>query len=83
MENGAKKYIFPYTDMADIIFNSSLLYEFAVYKKHILSMQDELGNEPLVNSMLKLLDGFLDMQEEMIPRSSLIREFIGGSTLDI
>ena len=35
VENGAKKYIFPYTDMADSIFNSSLLYEFAVYKNHI------------------------------------------------
>lgn len=83
VEKGAEKYIFPYTDTADIIFNSSLLYEFAVYKKYIVSMFSGSDNTNLEKELLKLVEGFREISAEMTPCSSLIREFVGGSTLDI
>jgi len=87
VEKGAEKYIFPYTDTADIIFNSSLLYEFAVYKKYLLSVfsdSESVGtHKATVHELLNLVGGFKEITLDMIPRSSLIREFVGGSTLDI
>lgn len=85
VEEGARKNIFPYTDMADIIFNSSLLYELAVYKKFLSevfdnSECDEKDTEQ-INYLRDLLDDFCEIPPEAAPGSSIIREFIGGSTI--
>lgn len=85
VEKGAEKNIYPYTDSADIVFNSSLLYEFGVYNRHLakvfenITLSDE--HEKLKNSMLDITEKFLSLDEGLICPTSLIREFIGGSTL--
>ena len=86
-EKGSEKYIFPYTDTADIIFNSSLLYEFAVYKKYLMEVFKDVkdGNQYIdtINELKSLVEPFSEIDRDLTPRYSLIREFTGGSTLDI
>lgn len=86
-ETGSEKYIFPYTDTADMIFNSSLLYEFAVYKKYLnMVFADITSNNPnidTINELRELVNSFSEIDRDRTPRCSIIREFTGGSTLDI
>lgn len=85
VEKGAEKNVYPYTDSADIVFNSSLLYEFAVFNSHLqrvfesISLSEE--HQKLRNSMFDITEKFSDIDEKLICPTSLIREFIGGSTL--
>lgn len=85
VEKGAQKNIYPYTDSADIVFNSSLLYEFGVYKNHInkIFADSDIKNEYLhfKESILSLTDIFESVDEDYIGRMSIIREFIGKSSL--
>ncbi len=87
VEAGAQKNIYPYTDSADIIFNSSLLYELAVYKIHISKIFDGVtAADPYyaeISGLLSLVDRFESIDASATPGMSLVREFVGGSTLDI
>ena len=85
VRSGEKKWIFPYQEHADVIFNSSTLYELAVLKKHIypllLQIQPEEECYEQVRGMVKLLNYVLEADvEDEIPPTSLVREFIGGNT---
>lgn len=86
VEAGAQKNIFPYTNSADIIFNSSLLYEFAIYRSHInkifenVTEQDTNYNKIL--EIIALVNSLETIDTDVIPRTSLAREFIGGGTLE-
>lgn len=84
VEEGAQKNIFPFTNSADIIFNSSLLYELAVYKSHLneIFKNVENGNEE-IKELLELANSFYDIDDDMTPKTSIIREFVGGSTLGL
>ena len=86
-ERGTQKYIFPYTDTADIIFNSSLLYEFGVYHRYLdVVFKDVKADNPnigMINELRELTGAFEPIDRERTPHWSLIREFVGGSTLDI
>lgn len=85
VRRGEEKWIFPFQENADVIFNSSTLYELAVLKKYIFPLltkvepQDECYAE--VRAMVKILDFVheADVDDE-IPPTSLVREFIGGNT---
>lgn len=85
VEEGSEKNIFPYTDSADIIFNSSLLYELAVYQKffdEVCGNVDE--NDKYYNTVCELrelVSAFKPIGTENTPPTSLVREFVGGSTL--
>jgi len=87
VEEGAAKNIYPYTDSADVIFNSSLLYEPAVYrvflKKLFKNVQENDEYIDTVEVLLELVNAFEPIEAQLTPRTSLIREFVGGSTLDI
>ncbi|MCK9478844.1 MAG: nucleoside kinase [Firmicutes bacterium] len=84
VEEGAQKYIFPYTNSADVIFNSSLLYELAVYKSHLNEIfKDAENKNDEINELLGLVNSFDDIDDKMTPRTSIIREFVGGSTLGL
>jgi uridine kinase len=82
---GEKRWIFPYQENADVIFNSSTLYELAVLKKHIYPLLVEVPPEDecydSVRSIVKILNHVrqADVDDE-IPPTSLVREFIGGNT---
>ena len=82
---GEAKWIFPFQEQADVIFNSSTLYELAVLKTHIFPLllavepSDEYFEE--VRAIVKVLNFVheADVDDE-IPPTSLVREFIGGNT---
>ena len=85
VQRGEKRWIFPYQENADVIFNSSTLYELAVIKKHIFPLltavqpEDECYEQ--VRSMVKILNFVQEADvDDEIPPTSLVREFIGGNT---
>lgn len=85
VESGAAKHIFPYTDNADIIFNSSLLYEHCVYKVYLneflFGMTEGSSGYETIHELLELINKFKLIDREVVPKTSLVREFVGGSTL--
>lgn len=85
VRNGEKKWIFPYQENADVIFNSSTLYELAVLKKHIYPLLVAIGPEEecyeQVRGMVKILNYVIETDvDDEIPPTSLVREFVGGNT---
>ena len=85
VRSGEKKWIFPFQEYADVIFNSSTLYELAVIKKHIYPLLTAIGPEEecfeQVRGMVKILNYILEADaDDEIPPTSLVREFIGGNT---
>lgn len=83
---GEEKYIFPYQENADVMFNSALIYELAVLKKIVYPMLMEIKPEDDIYREARRLAKFLQFFESIelekdIPPTSIIREFIGGSTL--
>ena len=87
VRKGEEENIFPFQEEADAMFNSALIYELAVIKQfaEALLFQIPKGAEEYheARRLLKFLDYFLGMDSEMIPRNSIIREFIGGSSLKV
>lgn len=85
VRRGEKRWIFPFQEHADVIFNSSTLYELAVLKKHIFPLltavrpEDEFYDQ--VRAIVKILNFVheADVDDE-IPPTSLVREFIGGNS---
>lgn len=85
VRSGEEKWIFPFQENADAIFNSSLVYEPVVLKRHIFSLlqcvrpgSKEYSN---VKSIVKFLNYFLEADlDDEIPPTSILREFIGGNT---
>ena len=85
VRNGEKRWIFPYQENADVIFNSSTLYELAVLKKHIYPLLTAIGPEEecyeQVRGMVKVLNYVIGAEvDDEIPPTSLVREFVGGNT---
>ena len=85
VRRGERRWIFPYQENADVIFNSSTLYELAVLKKHIFPLltaiqpEDECYEE--VRNIVKVLNFIQEADvDDEIPPTSLVREFIGGNT---
>jgi uridine kinase len=81
---GEEKNIFPYQENADIMFNSALIYELAVLKKYaepllkaVTESQPEFSES---NRLLKFFSYFKTIDDQEIPPTSLIREFLGGSS---
>lgn len=82
---GEERWIYPFQENADVMFNSSTLYEIAVLKKHIFPLLTEV--EPSdecydqVRSVVKVLNFVHEADVDFeIPPTSLVREFIGGNT---
>ena len=85
VRRGERRWIFPYQEQADVIFNSSTLYELAVLKKHIYPLLTAVVPEDpcyeQVRGIVKILNYVLEADvDDEIPPTSLIREFIGGNT---
>ena len=85
VQQGEKRWIFPFQENADVIFNSSTLYELAVLKKHIYPLLTQVQPEDeyydQVRNVVKILNYVqsADVDDE-IPPTSLVREFIGGNS---
>ncbi len=85
VRRGEKRYIFPYQEHADMMFNSALVYELAVLKPMVepLLLQVEPSSPRRVEAkrLLAFLQWFEPCGPDLIPDNSLLREFIGGSIL--
>ena len=85
VRRGEERWIFPFQENADVIFNSSTLYELAVLKNHIYPLLTAVEPEQTcyeaVRVMVKILNYVQAAQvEDEIPPTSLVREFIGGNS---
>lgn len=84
VRRGEERNIFPYQENADVMFNSATLYELGVLKKYaepllklVLENQKEYSES---TRLLKFLSYFKPIDDEEIPPTSLLREFLGGSS---
>ena len=84
VRRGEEKWIFPYTERADAMFNSSLLFELAVIKDYATAILSQVPrNCPEYAQAYRLrrfLRYFRQIQPDAIPPTSLLREFLGGSS---
>lgn len=81
---GEEKYIFPYQENADVMYNSSLFYELPVLRSYVEPLLYKVPNTipeyGEARRLLKLLDNFLNISSQEVPPTSVLREFIGGSS---
>ena len=84
VRRGEEKHIFPYQENADVMLNSSLFYEISVLRpfaeKILREVPDTVPEYDEARRMLKFLDNFIPIPPDEIPPTSIIREFIGGSS---
>lgn len=87
VRRGEEKYIFPFQEGADVMFNSALIYELAVLKLYaeplLFAIDKECPEYMEAKRLLKFLDYFLPMPSDGISQNSIIREFIGGSCFQV
>ena len=85
VNKGEENNIFPYQEEANSMFNSSLIYELGVLKDYALPLLKEIKNTEAeyaeATRLIRLLSYFESVPQEAISKTSLIREFIGGSIL--
>ncbi|MEZ3443026.1 MAG: nucleoside kinase, partial [Alistipes sp.] len=87
VRRGEERHIFPYQENADAMFNSSLFYEISVLRplaEPILrEVPDTAPEYDEARRLLQFLDNFIPIYETKdIPPTSILREFVGGSTFD-
>ena len=79
-----KKWIFPYQENADAMFNSALLFELAIMKDYAIPiLRNVPNNKPEYSEayrLRKFLEYFASVQDKELPPTSLLREFLGGSS---
>ncbi|MDD4609081.1 MAG: nucleoside kinase [Bacteroidaceae bacterium] len=84
VEKGERKWIFPFQENADVMFNSSLLYEFAVLRPYVepvlRTVPNNLPEYSEAHRLLKFIHYFVTIKVNEIPPTSLLREFLGGSS---
>ena len=86
VRRGEDKWIFPYQENADAMFNSALLFELAVLKDHALPILNRVPQNCAEYSeayrLRKFLQYFVPVQDKDLPPTSLLREFLGGSSFN-
>jgi uridine kinase len=87
VRRGEEKNIFPYQEEADIMFNSSLIYELAVLKQYVepllFQIDKTMPQYAEAKRLIKFMNYFLGVPSEDIPNNSIIREFVGGSCFKV
>lgn len=87
VRTGEEDNIFPYQEEADVMFNSAQIYEIAVLKQYaeplLFAVPRDCPEYQEAKRLLKFLEYFLNIPSEAIPKTSLLREFIGGSCFDV
>ncbi len=85
VRRGEKRHIFPYQENADVMFNSALVYELAALKplaEPLLRQVQHRAPEYIeARRLLAFLEWFLPLDTSLIPANSIMREFLGGSSL--
>ncbi len=84
VRKGEDKWIFPFQENADIMFNSALIFELAVLKRHVMPILEQVpkNSEEYTEThrLLRFLRYFVAIEDSEIPPTSLLREFVGGSS---
>ena len=84
VRRGEDKWIFPYQENADAMFNSAMLFELAILKEHAMPILNRVPqNRPEYSEayrLRKFLQYFVPVQDNELPPTSLLREFLGGSS---
>ena len=87
VRKGEEDNIFPYQEEADVMFNSAQIYEIAVLKQYaeplLFAVPGDCPEYQEAKRLLKFLEYFLNIPSEAIPKTSLLREFIGGSCFEV
>lgn len=87
VRKGEEDNIFPYQEEADVMFNSAQVYEITVLKQYaeplLFAVPKDCPEYQEAKRLLKFLEYFLNIPSEAIPKTSLLREFIGGSCFDV
>lgn len=87
VRRGEEKYVLPFRDTADAIFNSSMIYELGILKPYVevllygIRMDDP--SYAIASRLLKLLDYILAVPSNLIPTNSLLSEFVGGNIFGV
>ena len=83
VRSGEEKHVFPYQDNADALFNTSLAYELSVLKTYaeplLFSIKEDDPEYQTAQRLIELLKFVLPIQSESVPKTSILREFIGDS----
>lgn len=86
VRRGEEKWIFPFSENADATFNSSLIFELGVMKEYALPLLREVPRDNIAYAqayrLMKLLSYFEPIPADQIPSTSLLREFLGGSSFN-
>ncbi len=84
VREGEEEWIFPYQENADVMFNSSLFYELAVLKTHaepiLRAVPQNIKEYSEARRLLHLLEYVVPLQDKELPPTSVVREFLGGSS---
>ena len=84
VRRGEDKWIFPYQENADVMFNSALIYELSVLRNHALplleSVYENCEEHTLAAALTEFLRYFEPISDKELPPTSLLREFLGGSS---
>ena len=87
VRRGEDKYIFPFQEEADVMFNSALIYELAALKPFaesiLFGIPKDAPEYVEAKRLLKFMDYFIGISIEDIPKNSLLREFVGGSIFNV
>ena len=85
VRRGEKRHIFPYQENADVMFNSALVYELSALKSLAEPLLRQVPHRTLefieARRLLAFLEWFLPLDTSLIPANSIVREFLGGSSL--
>ncbi len=83
VRRGEFRWIYPYQEKADYVYNSELTYELCVMKKYALPLLEKIPSTSphyiSANRLIKFLKYFKDIQDRWVPCNSILREFIGDS----
>ena len=85
VHKGAERWIFPFQEHADVMFNSALVYELAVLKPLVepllLQVEPRTQSHLEAKRLLTFLEWFEPLVPDLVPDNSILREFVGGSIL--
>ncbi|MCD8186399.1 MAG: nucleoside kinase, partial [Rikenellaceae bacterium] len=86
VRRGEDKYVFPYQEQANVMFNSALMFELCVLKDYaqplLYEVPDVVPEYAEAKRLLRFLDLFVPVSAQELPPTSILREFVGGSTFD-
>ena len=84
VRRGEQKWIFPFQENADVMFNTAMLYELAVIRQQAIPLLEQVPENSdefsEANRLLRFLQYFKPLPDNQLPPTSLLREFLGGSS---